>query len=41
MRARAHLAFGLAALAAMVAGGWLWGEWGAVVLLNGVSAICG
>lgn len=41
MRRQAHLAFGLAALAATIGGGWLWSEWGAAALLNGFAAICG
>lgn len=41
MRAQIHLGFGVAALSATLAGVWLWGEWGAAVLLNGYTAICG
>lgn len=41
MRVQAHLAFALAALAATMTGGWLWQEWGPVVLLSGFTAICG
>lgn len=40
MRAQAHLGFGVVALIAVLAGGWLWSEWGAVALLNGFAAIC-
>lgn len=41
MRRQAHLGFGLAMLAVIAGGGWLWAEWGAAALLNGFAAICG
>jgi hypothetical protein len=36
-----HLGFGVAMLAVIALGGWLWAEWGAAALLNGFAAICG
>lgn len=41
MRTKAHLAFGVVAIAVGLVGALLWSEWGAVVLLNGFAAICG
>lgn len=41
MRARVHLGFAGAFLAAAIGGGLLWSRWGAAALLNGFAAICG